>query len=86
MGTATVVVDFSIVTRIGVDESDFSTKLFDDSFVDDTGGAVGAVHGEVEAIEIGIAEVFEKVGDVKLSGFVVKVFPNSGGCEREGLA
>ena len=59
MSTAAVVVDCGVVTRIGVDESDFGTKLFEDSFVNDAGGTVGAVHGEVETFEITIAEVFK---------------------------
>ena len=84
MSTAAVVVDCGVVTRIGVDESDFGAKLFEDGFIDDTSGTVGAVHGEVETIEIGIADVFEKMGDVEFEGFVVEIFPDSSGCERVG--
>ena len=59
MSTAAVVVDFGVVARIGVDKGDFGAKLFEDGFIDDTSGTIGAVHGEVETFEITIIEVFK---------------------------
>ena len=51
MGAAAVLVDVSVVIFTTVDELDFGAEGFEDLGTNGTGGAVGAIHAEVETRE-----------------------------------
>lgn len=57
MGGAAVVVDLGVVAVVGVEESDFGAELLENAFANATGGAVGAVDGKFEAVEICVADI-----------------------------
>ena len=59
MSTAAVVVDFGVVARISIDKSNLGAELLEKGFIDDASGTIGTVHGKVEVIKTGVAEVFE---------------------------
>ncbi len=61
MGAATIVVDFSIVTCVGVDNLGFCAEIIKNSFADNTGGAIGAVDADFEVVKVGGTDVVCKV-------------------------
>ena len=71
MGAAAILVDFGIVVWLAVDELDRSAKVFENGLVDDTGGAVGAVHADVKIAKVGIAEVVGEMFEVEIGGLGV---------------
>ncbi len=45
VGAAAILIDFSVVIWVGVDELGFGAEFVEDRFADDGGGAIGAVDG-----------------------------------------
>ena len=48
MCAATVVIDASAVTCVGIDEFDLGTERFKNGFIYNAGGTIGAVHANVK--------------------------------------
>lgn len=71
MSATAIFVDIGIIGRMTVDELDLSTESFEDFFIDDTGGAIGAIHTNVEGRKIDFTEIFDEVVGIDRKGFGV---------------
>ena len=81
-GTA-IFVDVSVVIFTTVDKFDLSAELFENLRINYTSGTIGAVHADVEAMEVGFAEIICEMFQVEAESFGVEVFAVRGGSRGE---
>lgn len=71
MGATAIFVDIGIISWVAIDKFDLGSESFEDFFIDDTSGAISAIHTNVEGREIDFAEIFDEVVGIDRKGFGV---------------
>ena len=85
MGGAAVFVDKAAIRGVGADKFDFGAEGFEDLFVDDRGGAVGAVEANFEIGKTDVAEIITEMFSVEGEGVGMQAGAIGRGNEGVGM-